>query len=157
MATYTYNELNTQCREIRLCTLLPGSFDEPVACSISVVSLDDKPQYESLSYVWGPPIFNKRLIVRGSIECEQQPCSCDDRTAVGSACAPDYILRVTTSLYTAFRYLRKTDQTRVVRPLLHRQSSRSTFIVFEHDFHDLVVVPTSTLSTSSMHLLHNEN
>ena len=124
MATYTYNELNTRNREIRLCTLHPGFFDEPVACSISVVSLDDKPQYKSLSYVWGAPIFNKISIVRDSVECEQQAYSCDDRTAVGSPCAPDYILRVTTSLCTAFRYLRKPDQTRVVRPFLHCQSSR---------------------------------
>ena len=92
MATYTYNELNTRYREIRLCSLLPGFFDEPVACSIGVVSLDVKSQYESLSYVWGAPIFNKKLIVRESVECEQQACNCDNGTAAGSPCAPDYII-----------------------------------------------------------------
>ena len=115
MATYVYNLLNTQCREIRLCTLLPGFFDEPVACSLSVVSLDDKSEYESLSYVWGAPIFNKEIFVKDSLQFKSRAWGSERRTAAGSPPTPDLTLRITTSLYTAFRYLRRIDQTRVVR------------------------------------------
>ena len=108
MAIYKYESLNAQRREIRLCTLRPGFFDEPVACALSVVSLDDKPEYESLSYAWGSPVFDRELFVQDSREGEV------DESAAGSLSAPGLILRVTRSLYTAFRYLRRLDRTRVV-------------------------------------------
>ena len=114
MATYAYNELDVLRREIRLCTLLPGSFDEPVACTLSIVSLDDKPEYESLSYAWSSPIFDKELVIRDCVHRSGIPKS-DDETITDKHLTPDLSLTVTTSLYTAFRYLRKSDQTRVVR------------------------------------------
>ncbi len=109
MSLYTYESLDTQRREIRLCTLLPGFFDEPVACALSVVSLNDKPEYESLSYAWGSPVFDRELVVKESRDGEV------DGLAAGSLSAPGFILKVTTSLHTAFRYLRRLDRTRVVR------------------------------------------
>jgi hypothetical protein len=39
--------------EIRLLTLQPGHDDAPISCSISHVSLLDKPKYQPLSYAWG--------------------------------------------------------------------------------------------------------
>ena len=121
MRVYAYNKLDAQRREIRLCTLLPGSFDEPVACKLGTVSLDDKPRYESLSYAWGPPIFDKEIILKSCVEStlrEPQARKTDNDTpAAGSPPAPDLNLTATTSLYTAFRYLRKSDQERVVRIL----------------------------------------
>ena len=118
MVAYAYTKLDVQRREIRLCTLLPGTFDEPVACNLNVVSLDDKPEYESLSYAWGAAIFNKGLVVKDSVDSIVQDLrareSNNDTIARGQP-APGLILDVTTNLYTAFRYLRKGDQTRVVR------------------------------------------
>ena len=113
MATYTYNELDALRREIRLCTLLPGSFEEPVACILSIVSLYAKPEYESLSYAWGPPIFDKELVISDCVHGSENPKS-ENGNAGDNFPAPALALNVTTSLYTAFRYLRKSDQTRVV-------------------------------------------
>ena len=113
MATYAYNGLEALRREIRLCTLLPGPFEEPVACILSVVSLDDKPEYESLSYAWGPSIFDKEIVISDCIHGSGTLKS-ENETAAGNPPAPALALTVTTSLYTAFRYLRKSDQRRVV-------------------------------------------
>lgn len=49
----TYRRLNPSLREIRLLRVYPGRYDEVVRCSLSVVSLDDRPEFEALSYVWG--------------------------------------------------------------------------------------------------------
>ncbi len=90
MRLYSYNKLDPQRREIRLCTLHPGSLDDPLVCTLSTISLDDKPEYETLSYVWGDPTFNKEIRENGDV------------------------LRVTTSLHTALRYLRFTENPRVI-------------------------------------------
>ena len=119
MATYTYSELIPQRREIRLCTIFPASFDEPVLCDLTIVSLNDKPAYETLSYAWGSPIFNKEIIVKGRIDSILLDSRARefDTTTASSEPAPDLILNVTTNLHAAFRYLRKSDQRRVVRTL----------------------------------------
>ena len=120
MATYPYNKLDAQRREIRLCTILPASFDEPVICDLSIVSLDDKPVYETLSYAWGSPIFNKEIVIKGRIDGirhDSRARALDNGTIARSWPAPDLILNVTTNLHAAFRYLRKVDQMRVVRTL----------------------------------------
>ncbi|KFA68957.1 hypothetical protein S40285_06997 [Stachybotrys chlorohalonatus IBT 40285] len=51
-----YRSLDIRKREIRLLHLLPAESDEPISCNLTVVSLDDRPQYEALSYVWGKPV-----------------------------------------------------------------------------------------------------
>lgn len=90
MAPYSYNKLNPERREIRLCALHRGSLDDPLICTLKTVSLDDNPEYESLSYVWGEPIFNKEIEVN------------KDTTML------------TTSLHTALRYLRKPHESRMM-------------------------------------------
>ena len=90
MGIYSYNKLDSQRCEIRLCTLHPGSLDDPLVCTLSAISLDDKPEYETLSYVWGDPTLNKEISANGDV------------------------LRVTTSLHTALRYLRSTKNPRVI-------------------------------------------
>ena len=120
MATYKYNKLNGQRHEIRLCTIFPASFDEPVVCDLTIVSLDDKPAYETLSYAWGSPIFNKEIVINGRANGflhDSRVRGFDNGRAASSGPAPDLILNVTTNLHAAFRYLRKNDQMRVVRTL----------------------------------------
>ena len=90
MGVYAYNKLDPQRREIRLCTLHPSSLDDPLVCTLSAISLDDKPEYETLSYVWVDPTFNKEISANGDV------------------------LRDTTSLHTALRYLRFTENPRVI-------------------------------------------
>ncbi|KAL5393554.1 hypothetical protein PMIN04_009735 [Paraphaeosphaeria minitans] len=48
-----YAPLNSSLDEIRLLRLLPGSDEDRLRCTLSIVSLDDRPHYEALSYVWG--------------------------------------------------------------------------------------------------------
>ncbi|GKZ49876.1 hypothetical protein AbraIFM66951_002585 [Aspergillus brasiliensis] len=49
-----YNPLNPNRREIRLLEILPSeSEDGPIQGSLRVLSLDDSPKFEALSYAWG--------------------------------------------------------------------------------------------------------
>lgn len=53
-------------RSIRLAVLQPGKEDEPIACRLTTVLLDDNPQYESLSYVWGDTFQHAQIRVDGT-------------------------------------------------------------------------------------------
>lgn len=50
---FTYDNLDPSIHEIRLVTILPGSWRSKIRCEVHAVSLDTKPKYETLSYVWG--------------------------------------------------------------------------------------------------------
>lgn len=50
---YNYGVLQGE-RDVRLITLPRGSNYEPIALTIQHVSLNTKPKYKALSYVWGP-------------------------------------------------------------------------------------------------------
>ena len=52
-----------QHRQIRIIALAPGKWDDEIECSLSTVSLDDNPSYETLSYVWGDPKLQKKTIL----------------------------------------------------------------------------------------------
>lgn len=41
--------------EIRVLALHPGDWDDPIVCTLRHVSLDDEPEYNTVSYVWGDP------------------------------------------------------------------------------------------------------
>jgi hypothetical protein len=60
-----YQALNASRREIRLLEipLLPDS--RPISCNLITVSLDDKPEYAALSYVWGDPTDTEYLELNG--------------------------------------------------------------------------------------------
>lgn len=51
-------------RSIRVMELHPGTRSSTICCHLTEVSLDDKPQYHALSYVWGDAED------RCAIECE---------------------------------------------------------------------------------------
>ena len=55
MNNYEYLELDSQGREIRLMTLLPGEAGDEIHVTLRNVTLDpaSPPSYEALSYVWG--------------------------------------------------------------------------------------------------------
>ncbi|KAH8704462.1 heterokaryon incompatibility protein-domain-containing protein [Phaeosphaeriaceae sp. PMI808] len=52
-ASYPAADLELNSRQIRLVTILPGRHADEIACELNVVSLDELPRYNSLSYVWG--------------------------------------------------------------------------------------------------------
>lgn len=53
MALYLHKQLRPNSREIRTVSLSPGFWDDEIACSTDVVSLDDTPSFSALSYTWG--------------------------------------------------------------------------------------------------------
>lgn len=53
LADYSSIYQPLQHNEVRLITLAPGKWRDPIECSLQIVSLDDYPTYEALSYVWG--------------------------------------------------------------------------------------------------------
>lgn len=65
MANGIYTSLNSERREVRLLILEPGQFDAPLSGSLKVSSLDDKPFFNALSYVWGPELPMFSIMVAG--------------------------------------------------------------------------------------------
>ncbi|KAK7910658.1 heterokaryon incompatibility protein-domain-containing protein [Apiospora marii] len=49
-----YQSLSRENREIRLFDLLPGKDGDPITGRLKVISLDRKPKFDAVSYVWGP-------------------------------------------------------------------------------------------------------
>ncbi|KAF5868701.1 putative heterokaryon incompatibility protein [Botrytis fragariae] len=88
--TQLYHTLDVSKKEVRLVTLLPGGLSEDIYCTLTTVSLIDKPFYEALSYVWGN-LTNKCDINLQSLS-----------------------FPVTTNLESALRYLRYRDLPRVL-------------------------------------------
>src|SRR4051812_25210123 len=87
---YVYTKLDKESRQIRLIHVLPGGWKSPISCELYVVSLDEAPAYQILSYVWGDPKISERILLPG--------CG----------------FRVTTNLYAALRRLRLSNETRII-------------------------------------------
>jgi len=51
--------------EIRVLTLHAGDVPDPIACSLQVAMLEEKPVYEALSYTWGDPEVTRPIWVNG--------------------------------------------------------------------------------------------
>ncbi|KAH8204435.1 hypothetical protein TruAng_001351 [Truncatella angustata] len=49
--------------EIRILTIQPNIFSSPIQCSLATVTLDKKPCYGALSYVWGSPETTGEIVV----------------------------------------------------------------------------------------------
>ncbi|KAF4951717.1 hypothetical protein FSARC_12840 [Fusarium sarcochroum] len=62
-AFFGYGPLNPAEREIRLLTLLPGEPGSPIVGSLNTVSLNSRPQYEALSYMWGSSDLKYDVII----------------------------------------------------------------------------------------------
>lgn len=54
-SSYRYEPLDLSKNEIRLLELAPGTWDSPIAGRLFAVSLDDNPDFDALSYLWGDP------------------------------------------------------------------------------------------------------
>jgi hypothetical protein len=52
--TFVYSPLHAEKREIRLLTLHAGAWESEIRCDLKHESLDNPPDYEALSYEWGP-------------------------------------------------------------------------------------------------------
>lgn len=61
MNSYPYKQLDASKREIRLLVLNPGSYE--LKGSLIHASLDAKPCFEAVSYVWGQPPFHHSILI----------------------------------------------------------------------------------------------
>ncbi|KAK3343467.1 hypothetical protein B0T25DRAFT_554387 [Lasiosphaeria hispida] len=64
---FQYTPLNPQTNEIRVLTLQPGRFGEPIVSTLDVVSLEDKPVFEALSYCWGDRTATRNISVHNCL------------------------------------------------------------------------------------------
>lgn len=60
-----YNHLEPSRSEIRVLTLLGGKPEDDVKCTLGIVSLDEKPEFAALSYVWGDASIKRTITVDG--------------------------------------------------------------------------------------------
>lgn len=86
----TYGGLDSTRQEIRLLHLLPGTWEEPLRCELRVASLNDQPDYQGLSYVWGKPGMGKTIQLDGEL------------------------FEVTVNLWAALRRLRRPHHERII-------------------------------------------
>lgn len=94
---FQYRPLDLSSAEIRLLDILPGEFDDEIRCLLRHVSVNDKPDYEALSYVWGDTSVWLSALVK-EISATQG--------ATGEDCFG--VAKITTNLDTALRYIRHT-------------------------------------------------
>ncbi|KAI1772249.1 HET-domain-containing protein [Hypoxylon cercidicola] len=57
--------INNGQNQIRLLEIAPGSDPEDIRCTHKVISLDDKVEYQALSYVWGEITEDKSIVLEG--------------------------------------------------------------------------------------------
>jgi len=56
-----YQPLETP-RSIRSVDIHPGTGEDAMRCSIRHQGLDERPDFEAISYVWGDPVFSARIM-----------------------------------------------------------------------------------------------
>ncbi|OCK73639.1 HET-domain-containing protein [Lepidopterella palustris CBS 459.81] len=61
-----YQHLDSKLAQIRTLSILPGEFDDPIHVALQIEPLDDSPQYEALSYVWGQELAPLPAVVNGT-------------------------------------------------------------------------------------------
>ena len=85
---FKYQALDEAAHEIRILSLQPGAFDDPISCTISHEPLRSADDYEALSYCQGDPILCREISIN------------------------EASFAVTKSAAYALRYLRTTDRVR---------------------------------------------
>ena len=118
--------LDRERRQIRLVHLAPSTqLDEQPCCSLEIVSLDEDPQYDALSYVWGDPNITTPIRIRSTTAInvnDEEPLGTDVVGIEHSAGLPPPAMNkiqyvewpVTTNLEAAMRYLRHKTVERIL-------------------------------------------
>ena len=68
MATYKYTALDEERSEMRLITLLPGTFGREIRIKLETTVLSDSriPQHQTLSYTWGSTVDRLDICIEGA-------------------------------------------------------------------------------------------
>ncbi|KAI4233687.1 MAG: hypothetical protein LQ349_004256 [Xanthoria aureola] len=129
MDNYEYLELDSQGREIRLMTLLPGKAGEEIHVTLRNVTLDpaSPPSYEALSYAWGSAQDTLRIrvateaiakqAVHRSLDWSKSTLGSSDRDGFPRDSfhgVPYSSLDVTSNLAVALQHLRYEREPRVL-------------------------------------------
>ena len=85
MCRYIYENIDSHKGEVRILVLLPGFWQDDITCQLGTVSLEEKPFYETLSYVWGSLSDTKPITLQGCVA------------------------QVVVNLEAALRHIRRTD------------------------------------------------
>ena len=107
---YRYTPLDEARQEIRLMTLFPGSFDDPIVLSIRRTPLTKTqiPSFEALSYAWGNASDRQDVFIQ-----KKSILAATWRKATSSSPLLT-TLSVTSNLSQALRYIRFKEQPRVL-------------------------------------------
>lgn len=110
MDPYKYTALKEDTGEIRLLTLPPDRFKEPIRVSleITVLSKDEVLDFEALSYAWGDASDVRDIFIEANPPKRPELLKTDDINSVEWR-----KLGVTKNLFEALKHLRLEDQPRV--------------------------------------------
>jgi len=62
---YPAVQLDLHLRQIRLVTILPGRYVDAITCQLRTASVDNLPEYYSLSYAWGDRTDPRQIFLNG--------------------------------------------------------------------------------------------
>lgn len=103
-----YHPLDHSRKEIRLTTISPGAFDDPVRCKLTRHGLpSDGLDFEALSYCWGDLRDTAIISLRHDSFSRDAPSAAERED-------DEQILNVTKTLAHALRYLRHTGKERLI-------------------------------------------
>ena len=67
---YQLHQLKPDLKQIRVLNIAPGEDEEPIACSLDVVSVETGAGYTALSYVWGAYSVERHTIICDGVRIE---------------------------------------------------------------------------------------
>jgi hypothetical protein len=62
---YSPIKLDVTQQQTRLVVIQPGLYSDPIECSLRSVDIENTPEYEASSYVWGRAIQRTPILVNG--------------------------------------------------------------------------------------------
>jgi hypothetical protein len=116
MGPEIWTPLDRATRQIRLAHFAPSPrLEEQPSCTLHIVSLNDDPHYEALSYAWGDPNITlpiqSRSVLQGSMIHDQE----DGALSLSAENKAESTQRpVTTNLEAALRYIRHESMVRIL-------------------------------------------
>lgn len=120
---YTHAPLGSDPDEIRVVKLLPGVGDDEISIEIVHLVVDEEPEYEALSYVWGTSdiTYDIRVVPDFSVEMPEKNPRPDSITQATSnleqiSLTQDEgsVLAIGMNLYIALKRLRQQDDIRIL-------------------------------------------
>lgn len=106
-----YQPLDLSRKEIRLVTIAPGAFGDPVQCALARhLAPWDGLDFEALSYCWG----DLRDTVTIALRHDHKPHENPQGGADGVGSSDNQFFHITKSLHLALQYLRYRDRPRVI-------------------------------------------